>query len=290
MNMCRPIWLAVALALGVAGLAGSSSVAANAPSDSYARLLREAALILLKEGNARFASGQPKHPNGDVGRRANTATEGQEPFATILACSDSRVPVEFIFDRGIGDLFVVRVAGNVAGTSELASVEYGVCHLNTPILLVLGHTQCGAVTAVVKGTELQGHGPKIADRIRPAVTKAKMEAPSPDETLPRAIEANVWQTITDIFLQSSEIRERVQGGKVQVIGALYDLERGSVTWLGPHPAQQTLLTAASPKKPAPGNASQTLLQDSGLPLRPVSGVGASAEPPPRPTPATAQSH
>ena len=95
-------------------------------TDSVARLLREASLAILKEGNARYVSGRLQHPNLDGARRTNTVVEGQEPFATILACSDSRAPVELIFDRGVGDLFVVRVAGNVAGISETATVEYGV--------------------------------------------------------------------------------------------------------------------------------------------------------------------
>jgi len=100
--------------------------------------MREAVIALLREGNTRFAAGHPEHPNLDAERRKNTAAEGQEPFATVLTCSDSRVPAELIFDRGVGDLFVIRVAGNIAGPSELASVEYGVGHLQTPLLVVLG--------------------------------------------------------------------------------------------------------------------------------------------------------
>src|SRR5580765_7065174 len=109
-----------------------------APADPSGRLLQQAALMLLREGNARYLSGKAQHPNLDSERRSSTVAQGQEPFATILACSDSRDPVELIFDRGVGDLFVVRVAGNIAGISELATVEYGVNHLNTPLVVVMG--------------------------------------------------------------------------------------------------------------------------------------------------------
>src|SRR5688572_3946938 len=151
MNALRVVRLNGALAALLALALPVPFAAAGGKEDPSGRLLRDASLMLLKEGNARYASGKSQHPHLDAERRSSTVSQGQEPFATILACSDSRDPVELIFDRGVGDLFVVRVAGNVAGISELASVEYGVGHLNTPLLIVMGHTKCGAVTAVVKG-------------------------------------------------------------------------------------------------------------------------------------------
>jgi carbonic anhydrase len=240
-----------ALLLAVAGcLVATATPASDHPakSDSLNRFFREGALALLKEGNARFVTGKLQHPNLDPGRRTNTVAEGQEPFATILTCSDSRCPVEHVFDRGIGDLFVVRVAGNVAGPSELATLEYGVGHLNTPLLVVLGHTKCGAVTATAKGVVLHGHLPLLAERIRPAVAKAKAEPGSPDELVSRAITANVWQAIADILQQSTEIREKAAVGQVQVVGAIYDLEGGAVTWLGAHPSQAALLAKPRPSQ------------------------------------------
>lgn len=243
------------LLFAVAGyLATAATFASDPPakSDSLSRFFREGALALLKEGNARFVAGKLQHPNLDSGRRTNTVAEGQEPFATILTCSDSRCPVEHLFDRGIGDLFVVRVAGNVAGLSEVASIEYGTGHLNTPLLVVLGHTKCGAVTAVSKGAVLHGHLPLLAERIKPAVAKAKADAGSPDELVSRAITANIWQAIADILQQSSEVREKAAAGQVQVVGALYDLEGGAVTWLGTHPNQTALL--AKPKSDLTGPA------------------------------------
>jgi carbonic anhydrase len=170
--------------------------------------------------------------------------KGQEPFATVLACSDSRDPVELIFDRGVGDVFVVRVAGNIAGLSELATVEYGIGHLNTPVLVVMGHSKCGAVTAVAKGAELHGHLHALADKIQPAVDKAKAGNPEPDELVPRCIQANVWQTIEDIIKQSSVVRSKLAEGKLSILGAIYDLDQGKVTWLGQHPAEDSLVALA----------------------------------------------
>lgn len=200
--------------------------------------------MLLKEGNARYISGKSQHPHLDAERRSSTVAQGQEPIATILACSDSREPVELIFDRGIGDLFVVRVAGNVAGVSELASVEYGVGHLNTPLLIVMGHTRCGAVTAVVKETELHGNLRALADRIKPAAEKVRAETTETEEAIPKTIQANVWQTIEDVLKNSREVRERVSAGKAHVQGALYDLETGKVAWLGSHPAESAIIALA----------------------------------------------
>src|SRR5512143_4155712 len=102
----------------------------------------DAALAMLQDGNARFAAGKPQHPHQDKARRVQTATKGQTPFATILSCSDARAPVELLFDQGVGDLFVVRVAGNVAGVDEIASMEYAADHLHTPLLVILGHSKC----------------------------------------------------------------------------------------------------------------------------------------------------
>ena len=231
------------------------------------RLLRDAAMMLLKEGNVRFAAGKSQHPNLDAERRNSTVTQGQEPFATILACSDSRDPVELIFDRGVGDLFVVRVAGNVAGPSELASIEYGVGHLHTSLLVVMGHSKCGAVTAAVKDAEVHGHIPALIQRIKPAAERAKQETSSPEELIPAAIRANVWQTITDTLKQSSAVRELVVAGKLQILGAVYDLETGKVTWLGMHPGQEELLTQSKPVEPKAASAGPALPKPSAF-LRP----------------------
>ena len=243
MNLSNTVRVLATLSSSAA-LVGALHAGEPAP-DRSARLLRDASLMLLTEGNARFAAARLQHPHQDAEHRGTTATQGQEPFATVLACSDAREPVELIFDRGLGDLFVIRVAGNVAGESELASVEYGVGHLNTPLLVVLGHTRCDTVTAVLQGAEQSGHFHRLAERIQPAVAKAKAETTDPEETLTRTIQGNVWQTIEDLIQQSSILRQRINSGQVHVRGAMYDLEHGKVTWLGAHPAQDALVALAN---------------------------------------------
>ena len=256
------------LSFGVASVFSNDQPAPASPAD---RLLRDAAMMLLKEGNVRFASGKSQHPNLEADRRTSTVAHGQEPFATILACSDSRDPVELLFDRGVGDLFVIRVAGNVAGPSELASIEYGVGHLHTSLLVVMGHTKCGAVTAAVKDAQVHGHISALIQRIKPAAERAKQETSSPEELVPAAIRANVWQTITDTLKQSSAVRGLVVAGKLQILGAVYDLETGKVTWLGMHPGQDELLTQTKPDEPKAPNAGPSLPKPSAL-LRPGSAA------------------
>jgi len=212
------------------------------------------AMTLLKEGNARFVAGKPKHPMQDKKRRAATAEKGQKPFVTILACSDSRVPAEILFDRGIGDLFVVRVAGNVADVDEIGTMEYGTDHLGTPLLVVLGHSKCGAVTAVVQGAEVHGNIPALVSKIVPAANKAKEQNPgaSGEALVNAAITANVWQAVEDLLKKSDITRERVKKGDLKIVGALYDITSGKVEWLGGHPEQDKLLAGpAVAPTPAP---------------------------------------
>ena len=230
----------------LAGLVLSGALCAGAAdskddSTKLIKLLQTSTVSLLKEGNARFAAGKPQSPNAEPARRMELAANGQEPLATILACSDSRDPVELMFDRGVGDLFVVRVAGNVAGVSETATIEYGVTHLGTPVLVVMGHTKCGAVTAVVKGAELHGHLVALAKLIEPAAKKAKAAGVSGEDAVPVAIQLNVWLQIESLLTRSSLIRNHAAAGKVEVMGAVYDIASGKVVWLGKHPDMDRLL-------------------------------------------------
>lgn len=200
----------------------------------------DGALKLLKNGNARFVAGKSIHPNTDKKRilQAGRENQGDHAYATVITCSDSRVPVERVFDAGIMDLFVIRVAGNVVDTDEAGSIEYGLAHVNTPVLVVLGHTQCGAVTAVASA--VQGHGhelerniPPLVDNIEPAVRRAMDKNPkvTGKAIIPFGIEENVWQGVEDLFMRSPSSRDLVKNGKARVIGAIYDVGSGQVSWL-----------------------------------------------------------
>jgi carbonic anhydrase len=202
------------------------------------------AMELLKEGNKRFLSGNLLHPNSSPERLAQVA-KGQKPFATILACSDSRVPVEYIFDRGFGDLFIVKVAGNVADTDEIGTIEYGTAHLHTPLLLVLGHSKCGAVTAVAKNETVHGSIPELVDNIIVPVKKTReQKGENVDEWLNQAIEENAMHSIEEVFQKSHEVRELVKGGKLEVLAGIYNIETGEVRFIGQHPKQSELIAAA----------------------------------------------
>ncbi len=212
-------------------------------------LTSDQALTMLKEGNGRFTRNTVDHPDQGFTARTQTSAKGQAPFACVLSCSDSRVPVEILFDRGIGDIFVIRVAGNVANVDEIASLEYGTDHLNVPLLVVLGHSQCGAVTAVVKNEEAHGNIPYLIKGIIPAVEAVKKKDPnaSGESLVDLAVKANVWQAIEDIFKKSPIIADRVKNNKLKVLGAYYQLDTGKVSWMGEHPNQDKLIPASAAK-------------------------------------------
>lgn len=193
----------------------------------------EQALLRLKEGNARFMAGRSLRPNSDAARRKEAAAGGQHPFAAVIACSDSRVPVELLFDQGIGDIFVVRVAGNVCGMDETASIEYAIGHLSTPLFVVLGHSQCGAVTAVLEDEKLHGSIPELVKNIRPAVEMARREYPglSGAALIEAAVRANARQSIADALKRSASIRGRADSGRLKIAGAVYDIATGGIEWL-----------------------------------------------------------
>jgi carbonic anhydrase len=205
-------------------------------------------IALLSKGNARFAAGKPDYSHEGAARRAETA-QGQHPIATIISCSDSRVPPEILFDEGIGDLFIVRVIGNIGSVDETGSAEYGVEHLGTPLLVVLGHTKCGAVTAAVTHAEVHGSIPPLLSHINPSVRTARHEHPElkGDQLIDEAIKTNVFHSIQELFTRSRIIRERIHSGKLKVVGAVYDISSGTVNWLGEHPKQSLLLPKAGKK-------------------------------------------
>jgi len=182
------------------------------------------ALERLMAGNERYAACALDHPHQTTGRRMEV-TGGQHPFAIILTCSDSRVPPEILFDQGIGDLFVIRTAGNVADDIVLGSIEYAVEHLDVGLLVVLGHQSCGAVTAAVKDTHADGHIARIVDLIRPSVIKAKS---LPGDLTSNAITANILQTASLLSECEPVLKEFVHNGRLKVIAAYYCLESGRV--------------------------------------------------------------
>ena len=230
------IGIVAALAIGAPAVATPSAVPPTA----------DEVLTALKEGNARFVAGTPQHPHSGMDRVIETSA-GQTPMATVIGCSDSRVALERLFDRGIGDLFVVRVAGNVADTDEIGSAEYGTGHLHTPLMIILGHTKCGAVSAVASGAVVHGSIPSLVDNIIPAVERARQANPgvSDKDLVPFAVRENVLESIASTLTHSEEIRDLVTEGKLRVVGAVYDIDTGVVDWLGEHPAQSALLTPAA---------------------------------------------
>lgn len=187
-------------------------------------LTPDGALAKLMEGNKRFVTRRRLNPNQDEVRLTEVAA-GQAPFAAILSCADSRVVPEIAFDQGIGDLFVVRVAGNLAITEDIASEEYAVGVLGAPLLMVLGHERCGAVDAALKGGELPGVIESLVFAIRPAIQASKGE---PGDRLTNAVKANVRLQVQRL-LNSSVISSAVQQGKLKVVGAYYDLDTGNIS-------------------------------------------------------------
>lgn len=187
----------------------------------------ELALQQLMEGNKRFVNTSLNHPNQD-GERRIALGSGQAPFAAVLACADSRVPPEVLFDQGLGDLFVVRVAGNILNDQLLGSLEYAAAHLNTPLIVVLGHTSCGAIGAVAQGAELEGHIASLVPAIQPAVDKVRDQEGDLTDNAAREV-----ARMTAIQLQESEpiMADLVKAGKVKVVPAFYELESGEITLL-----------------------------------------------------------
>lgn len=186
------------------------------------------ALRLLKEGNQRFVSGKSIKPNQDINRIKEVAS-AQYPFATIVGCSDSRVPNEIIFDQGVGDLFIVRTAGQVSTYASWGSIEFAEEVLGTKLIVVLGHTQCGAVSAAVKLPEVPGHIVTLINAIKPAVEKAK--ASHPQDLLDASIRENIRTQVEQLKNLEPVLAKQVRKGSIQILGALYHLESGQVEFL-----------------------------------------------------------
>ncbi|HNT43627.1 MAG TPA: carbonic anhydrase [Syntrophorhabdaceae bacterium] len=182
------------------------------------------ALQTLLDGNKRFAAMEQTHPNQDRTRR-DEVKAGQKPFAVIVGCSDSRIPPEILFDQGIGDLFIIRLAGNIVDDTALGSIEYAVDHLGTRLVVVLGHSKCGAVTATAKGGEAHGHIGSIAQAILPALENVKGQS---GDLVDNAIRENA-KLVTATIASSKPILEKmVEEGKIGVVPLYYDIDTGLV--------------------------------------------------------------
>jgi carbonic anhydrase len=191
----------------------------------------DAALQQLLQGNRRFTQHKPQYPHQSRGRLQEVAY-AQTPFATILSCADSRVPAEILFDVGIGDLFDIRVAGNVVSPEVLGSLEYAAAVLNTSLILVLGHERCGAVTAAVKGESLPGSMGSFVKAIKPAIAKStKLASSSLEDQIDQAVVANVSYQLAKIQRNSNLIAQQVLSGDLKLVGGRYDLDTGEVTIL-----------------------------------------------------------
>ncbi|MGR8946499.1 MAG: carbonic anhydrase [Gammaproteobacteria bacterium] len=205
----------------------------------------EQALVLLRDGNERFASSVKSQRDADTSLERRVAiADVQEPFAIILGCSDSRVPAEIVFDRGLGDLFVIRVAGNIVAPSQIGSVEFAAQQFKTSLVVVMGHTQCGAIGATIeqllRPTEQRSRNLRsIVDRIRPAV-EPLLEMLEQNDSVPadhatrteqlfaQAIRANVLVAANQLRHGSEILEKLIEAGELKVVGAEYSLETGVV--------------------------------------------------------------
>jgi carbonic anhydrase len=189
-----------------------------------AALLPTQALDSLKEGNVRFSQGKSLHPNQSEQRRMATQ-KGQAPFAVIVGCSDSRVSPEIIFDQGIGDVFIVRVAGNVVGPIELDSIEFAAAALHSPLIVVLGHQNCGAVNAVLQGQTKDIEA--IASQIEPA---AKQTKNIKKDRLEKTIKVNA-QLVVDHLKKTPVLQSLIEKQQLEIVPAYYHFDSGQVEWL-----------------------------------------------------------
>ncbi|HNW34241.1 MAG TPA: carbonic anhydrase [Candidatus Ozemobacteraceae bacterium] len=178
----------------------------------------------LIDGNKRYIDAKATHPDQSSQRRTELA-QGQHPFAVIVCCSDSRLPPEIIFDQGLGDLFVIRLAGNVLDDAALGSIEYAVEHLGVKLVMVLGHERCGAVEATIKGGEAPGHIGSLVKAIQPAVDKVKNQ---PGDLTDNVVRENINMVVQQVKSSEPILSELTKSGAVSVIGARYDLDDGVV--------------------------------------------------------------
>ena len=186
----------------------------------------ERAIEMLKEGNQRFL--ERNELETDLHIQVNETSGGQFPYAVVLSCIDSRVPVELVFDQGIGDIFSARVAGNIINEDILGSIEYACGVAGSKAILVLGHTKCGAVTSACKGVEL-GNITALLSKVKPAI--AEIQERDGDINVEEVTKANVQQSIKEIRENSTILADLENEGKIKIVGAVYHVEDGRVSYL-----------------------------------------------------------
>jgi carbonic anhydrase len=196
-------------------------------AEQKSRLTPDQALAKLMEGNKRYTTSHLQHPHQSAGRR-HELEKDQHPFACILSCSDSRVSPEIVFDEGLGDLFVVRVAGNIVDDAVTGSIEYAVEHLGTPLVLVMGHEKCGAVQATLGGGEPGSHIQSLVRAISPAVAEARK---SSGDLLGNAVRANVRLVVNQLRQSNPILADHLRTSKVKIVGGVYELDSGSLILL-----------------------------------------------------------
>ena len=225
MNRLQRLTVTVSALVGLT-LPALASGPAGAPGVSEAEAKHE-----LRQGNERFATGHSA--THDFARDRAALVNGQHPFAVILACADSRVAPEILFDESLGRLFVIRVAGNVVDSDVLGSIEYAAEHLHTHYLLVMGHDACGAVSATLAGGEVPANVGELAKRIAPAVEIAKREGRDATGTLDAAVRENVRLQMAEVPRRSTLLAGLIEKKAFEIAGAVYHLDSGRVEWLAP---------------------------------------------------------
>jgi carbonic anhydrase len=231
--MCRRCEVARLTRRGLFSMGLAATAAAITPRPTWAQsaptsVSPDEAIRRLQEGNARYAANTSTNKDFSAGRMARASA--QHPFASIVSCADSRVSPELAFDQGPGELFVVRVAGNFVNEDGLASLEYGAVVLGSPLIMVLGHSDCGAVNSTIKamsdGTTLPGHLPSLINAIRPAVEAA--QANKAANLLREATAENVRRAVAHLLTAKPLLSDLVSAGKLNVVGAVYNIDSGVV--------------------------------------------------------------
>lgn len=219
---------------GTVALAGASRLPAFAADAVRSSMTPEQALARMTSGNADFLAGKTRHSELDNARRLEIA-RSQSPFAVLVGCSDSRVPPELLFGAGLGELFIVRNAGNTVDSVALGSIEYGALVLGAPLIVVLGHERCGAVAAAVSVVEDNATYPgsigKMVEGIIPAALKARSFGLKGEDLLDAAVRENVKRTVERLRTNETLFVEPQKQGKLKIVGARYDLDDGSVEFI-----------------------------------------------------------